>query len=125
MRSETRKLALAALLAVLGAGGQRLGWAETADAAPAAAAGGELHEVVVTAERRTERLMDVPMSVTAIGNEAIEVKGLHNIDDLTRVAPSVTFLRNGMSASGNYNDEDSDISIRGIDSTAGASTTGI
>jgi outer membrane receptor protein involved in Fe transport len=34
-------------------------------------------------------------------------------------------LRNGMSASGNYNDEDSDISIRGIDSTAGASTTGI
>ena len=30
-----------------------------------------------------------------------------------------------MSSSGNYNDEDSDISIRGIDSTAGASTTGI
>ena len=47
MRSETRKLALAALLAVVGAGGQRLGWAETADAAPAAAAGGELKEVVV------------------------------------------------------------------------------
>ena len=125
MRSETRKLALAALLAVVGAGGQRLGWAEVADAAPAAAAGGELKEVVVTAERRTERLMDVPMSVTAIGSEAIEVKGLHNIDDLTRVAPGVTFLRNGMSSSGNYNDEDSDISIRGIDSTAGASTTGI
>jgi len=125
MRSETRKLALAALLAVVGAGGQRLGWAEAADAAPAAAAGGELKEVVVTAERRTERLMDVPMSVTAIGSEAIEVKGLHNIDDLTRVAPGVTFLRNGMSSSGNYNDEDSDISIRGIDSTAGASTTGI
>jgi len=37
----------------------------------------------------------------------------------------VTFLRNGMSSSGNYNDEDSDISVRGIDSTAGASTTGI
>ena len=53
--------------------------------------------------------MDVPMSVTAIGNEAIEVKGLHNIDDLTRVAPGVTFLRNGMSSSGNYNDEDSDL----------------
>ena len=53
------------------------------------------------------------------------MKGVHNIDDLSRVAPGVTFLRNGMSASGNYNDEDSDISIRGIDSTAGAATTGI
>jgi iron complex outermembrane recepter protein len=41
------------------------------------------------------------------------------------VAPGVTFLRNGMSSSGNYNDEDSDISIRGIDSSAGAATTGI
>ena len=34
-------------------------------------------------------------------------------------------MRNGMSSSGNYNDEDSDISIRGIDSTAGTATTGI
>jgi len=122
MRSQSMKLAVAALLTSLGAGGQHL--AQAADAA-AAAGGSELQEVVVTAERRTEKLMDVPMSVTALSQEAIEAKGLHNIDDVTRVAPGVTFLRNGMSASGNYNDEDSDISIRGIDSTAGASTTGI
>jgi outer membrane receptor protein involved in Fe transport len=118
------KLALAALLAVLGSAGQRVSWAQAGEAS---AAGGstELREVVVTAERRTEKLMDVPMSVTALSQEAIEAKGLHNIDDLTRVAPGVTFFRNGMSASGNYNDEDSDISIRGIQSSAGASTTGI
>jgi len=69
--------------------------------------------------------MDVPMSVEAFGQEKLDQEGLRSVDDLTRVAPGVTFLRNGMSSSGNYNDEDSDISIRGIDSTAGAATTGI
>ena len=124
MRTRTEQLALGAvLLATLGAAAHRLSWAQAADASAASTTG--LQEVVVTAERRTERLMDVPMSVTALSLDALDVKGLHNIDDLSRAAPGVTFLRNGMSASGNYNDEDSDISIRGIDSTAGASTTGI
>jgi iron complex outermembrane receptor protein len=86
---------------------------------------GELGEVVVTAQRRTERLMDVPMSIQAFSQQTLDQQGVRSVDDLTRVAPGVTFLRNGMSSSGNYNDEDSDISIRGIDSSAGAATTGI
>lgn len=86
---------------------------------------GELEQIVVTAQRREERLQDVPMSITTFSQEKLDVQGLRNIDDLTRLSPGVTFIRNGMSDSGNYNDEDSDISIRGIDSTAGASTTGI
>jgi outer membrane receptor protein involved in Fe transport len=86
---------------------------------------GELGEVVVTAQRRSERLMDVPMSIQAFSQENLDQQGVRSVDDLTRVAPGVTFLRNGMSSSGNYNDEDSDISIRGIDSSAGAATTGI
>ena len=90
-----------------------------------ATAGGGLEEIVVTAQRRSERLMDVPMSIEAFGQEKIDQQGLRAIDDLARVAPGVTFLRNGMSSSGNYNDEGSDISVRGIDSTAGAATTGI
>ena len=86
---------------------------------------GELGEIVVTAQRRSERLMDVPMSVQAFSQENLDQQGVRSVDDLTRVSPGVTFLRNGMSSSGNYNDEDSDISIRGIDSNAGSSTTGI
>ena len=39
--------------------------------------------------------------------------------------PALNFQRNGMSSAGNYNDEGSDINIRGVDSTAGTSTTGI
>lgn len=124
MQLRTRKLALGAVLAAVGAGGQQPSWAQTAETTSAASNTG-LQEVVVTAERRTEKLMDVPMSVTVFGQDALDQKGVHDIDDLSRVAPGITFLRNGMSSSGNYNDEDSDISIRGIDSTAGASTTGI
>jgi iron complex outermembrane recepter protein len=129
MRTRVRKLALGAWLVALGAGAQHPVFAQTAEAGAASGAstssGAGLQEVVVTAERRTERLMDVPMSVQAFSPEVLDEKGLHNIDDLSRVAPGVTFLRNGMSSSGNYNDEDSDVSIRGIDSNAGASTTGI
>jgi iron complex outermembrane recepter protein len=124
MKTTSRQLAFAMLLAVLSTAGQRESRAQTADTT-AANPNSALQEVVVTAERRTERLMDVPMSIQAFSPEALDQKGLHNIDDLSRVAPGVTFLRNGMSSSGNYNDEDSDVSIRGIDSSAGASTTGI
>ena len=101
--------------------------ASAAESSPSAAGSGAdaIEEIVVTAERRSERLMDVPMSVTAFGQEKLDQEGLRSVDDLTRVSPGVTFLRNGTSASGNYNDEDSDLSIRGIDSAAGASTTGI
>jgi iron complex outermembrane recepter protein len=124
MRTTIRQLAFAIVLAALSVAGQRQSHAQTAEAAPANQ-NSTLTEVVVTAERRTEKLMDVPMSVEAFSPEVLDQKGIHNIDDLSRIAPGVTFLRNGMSSSGNYNDEDSDISIRGIDSTAGASTTGI
>ena len=87
---------------------------------------GELEEIVVTAQRRSERLQDVPMSIAGLQPGKSGSAGpAASVDDLTRVSPGVTFIRNGMSSSGNYNDEDSDISIRGIDSTAGTSTTGI
>ncbi len=84
-----------------------------------------LEEVVVTATRRSERLQDVPISVSAFSQEKLDAQGLRSIDDLTRLAPGVAFQRNGMSSAGNYNDEGSDINIRGVDSTAGTSTTGI
>jgi iron complex outermembrane recepter protein len=84
-----------------------------------------LQEIVVTAERRATRLQDTPVSVDAITSEQIDSQGLRGIDDITRLAPGVTFTRTGMTATGNFNDEGSDIAIRGIESTAGTSTTGI
>jgi iron complex outermembrane receptor protein len=96
--------------------------AQTAEKTAGAAG---LEEVVVTATRREERLQDVPISVSAFSQEKLDSQGLKNIDDLSRLSPGVTFSRNGTGSSANYNDENSDISIRGIDSSAGSSTTGV
>src|SRR6202046_3748450 len=83
-----------------------------------------LDEIVVTATRREERLQDVPISVLAFSQEKLDAQGLKNIDDLARLSPGLTFQRNGMSSAGNYNDEGSDINIRGGGSAAGTATTG-
>ena len=83
----------------------------------------EVQEVVVTAERRAERLQDVPASVGVFTQETLDAESVRGIDDLTRLSPGVTFLRNGA-----YTDSSgaaSDIAIRGIDSIAGTATTGI
>lgn len=81
---------------------------------------GTLGEVIVTSQRRAERLQDVPLSVAAFERRALEVRGARSIDDIARLAPGVTFSRGR-----NYNSESSEISIRGIGSSAGAATTGV
>ena len=84
------------------------------------ASSGALEEVVVTATRRSERLQDVPISVTAFSQEKMDAQGLRSIDDLTRsVAGSHLFSATASGSSANYNDESSDINIRGIDSAGG------
>jgi iron complex outermembrane receptor protein len=124
MRSKSKTLGVVpAAMALSGLFAAGMGM--TQQTAPATANSGGLEEIVVTAQRREERLQDVPMSITAFSQENMDQEGLRSIDDLSRLSPGVTFFRNGMSSSGNYNDEDSDVSIRAIDSTGGASTTGI
>jgi outer membrane receptor protein involved in Fe transport len=90
------------------------------DAAPAAggnaaAQTGGLQEVVVTATRREESLSRVPISVTALTGEDMDVRGLKDFQDIVRFTPGVNIDTTGTNA----------ISIRGISSTAGAGTTGI
>ena len=87
------------------------------------ASGGGLQEIVVTAERRSERLQDVPVSVEVFTQEKLEAQAVRGIDDLARLSPGVTFLRNG--AYTTSSGAASDIAIRGIDSIAGAATTGL
>jgi iron complex outermembrane recepter protein len=123
MRSKSMKLCLlpAAMLSQL----MLPALSVAAPADPQSATSTGLEEIVVTATRRTERLQDVPVSVIAFNQEKLDEEGLRNIDDLSRLSPGLAFQRNGMSSAGNYNDESSDINIRGVDSTAGTSTTGI
>ncbi|MDB5454041.1 MAG: hypothetical protein JWO33_2619, partial [Caulobacteraceae bacterium] len=59
--------------------------AQTAD--PTVRAAASLEEVVVTAQRREERLQDVPLAVTAISGQGLERAGVARIDDLAKLAP--------------------------------------
>lgn len=108
---------------VLGAG---LALCARVYAAPAAAASpgfdaSGLAEIVVTAQRRTERLQDVPISVSVYSQAVMDAQGTREIDDIGRLTPGLSFRRGTV----NNNAESSDIAIRGIESTAGAATTGI
>src|SRR5215475_2181014 len=49
----------------------------------------ELQEVVVTAERREEKLQDVPIAVTAFTNEALVSRNMTNINSIANLTPSV------------------------------------
>src|SRR5271163_3629050 len=122
MRSDSIKLGLLPIVMMLQFAFSTV---QAAPAEPETAAGGGLEEIVVTATRREERLQDVAVSVLAFSQEKMDAQGLKNVDDIARLSPGLNFQRNGMSSSGNYNDEGSDINIRGVDSTAGTSTTGI
>lgn len=50
-----------------------------------------LQEVVVTAEKRSERLVDAPVAVTALSAETLRNSGIYNTNSLTGVTPSLTY----------------------------------
>lgn len=56
----------------------------------------ELSEIVVTAQRRSERLQDIPMAVTALGEAAFQRAPVTNLSDIQTSIPNVNIsLRNG------------------------------
>lgn len=63
----------------------------SAQTAPEASASSE---IMVTAQRREQRLQDVPISISALSGGTLSQIGLHRTDDLQFAVPSVTFLGN-------------------------------
>lgn len=49
-----------------------------------------LQDIVVTAQRRNERLQDVPVAVTAVTSERLASAGVSSVQDLTLIAPGLT-----------------------------------
>ncbi len=70
-----------------------------------------IDEIIVTATRREQALIDVPIAVTAVGGEQLENSGVTDIRELTSLAPSVQFQTPGGGA-------DSSIRIRGVGTTS-------
>lgn len=50
-------------------------------------------EIVVTAQRQSERLQDVPIAVSAFSAEALEAQQIKNPSDLQLTLPNVTFTK--------------------------------
>jgi iron complex outermembrane recepter protein len=86
-----------------------------ADAPAAEEATGPLQEIVVTATRHEEGLSKVPISVTALTQDAMDIRGIKDFQDVARFTPGVNVDNSGTN----------NISIRGIASSGGAGTTGI
>lgn len=117
-----KSLGAAASLLALGWADPSFGQANSGPNSPATAnatpAGGPAQaeapsgEIIVTAQRRSERLVDVPISITAVSAPALERAGPTSIENLTKVVPGVYFQRAvyGLSPT-----------IRGIGSTLSAS----
>lgn len=49
-----------------------------------------LEEVVVTAQKKAESLQDTPISLTAFGEERLEIDGISNLGDIGSKVPSLT-----------------------------------
>ena len=52
-------------------------------------------EIIVTAQRRAERLQDVPLSVSAISGDALRNANVNNADRLEQVLPGIRIGRSG------------------------------
>ena len=82
----------------------------------AQASGFTLEEVVVTARKRSENLQEVPIAITAFGEDTIERAGIERADDYISLIPNITLVDSA-------NIGDTQVSIRGIVSTRDAEST--
>ncbi len=67
----------------------------------------EVQEVVVTAQRREQSLLSVPVAVSAIGGDRLAQKGVVRSSDLASVAPN-------LSVNSAYGDTQPNFSLRGV-----------
>src|SRR5690606_18800905 len=104
------------------------------DAVGAASAPTELDGLVVTAQKRVERLLDVPMSITAVTAEQLSESGIGSTRDLQQIVPGLTAVNNGLgfvpvlrgiSSQGTSPGDESNVSTYLDDVYLGAPLTGL
>jgi iron complex outermembrane receptor protein len=66
-----------------------------------------IDEVVVTAQRRSESIQDVPIAITAVGAETLENQNVKGVEDYFALTPNVSFRSDGSR-------DRKDLSMRGI-----------
>ena len=76
-----------------------------------------LNEIVVTAQKREERLIDIPISIVALTSEELEERNIVGLDDLAAAVPGLS-----INSQGSYNRR---IFLRGIANESGSSLIGM
>ena len=75
-----------------------------------ATSGAALEEIVVTANRRTESVLEVPYNITALSADQLEAAGVSDISGMVRMVPGLSSFDEGPRVSGNRNN----FNIRGL-----------
>ena len=83
--------------------------AEVGAAAGAANPTESVGDIIVTAQKRSERLQDVPIAVSAFSQKSLELSGVREVQDLRTQVPNLAFSRTAVNSA--------NVSIRGIGST--------
>jgi iron complex outermembrane receptor protein len=86
-RRLLRQLPLASAISAILAGGAPMAQAQTAQATDT------LEEVTVTAQKVTENLQNVPISIEAIGNQKLEQLNIVNLDSYVEYLAGVTTIK--------------------------------
>ena len=81
--------------------------------APSQGSANQLEEVVVTAQKRTENLQNVPISVEVISGQTLALQNFNTFESLTQTVPGVHISLGASSGTDS-------IFIRGVGTTAGA-----
>lgn len=116
-KSTTSMLAIGMVALTMGLANPAAAQEEEAGVPAAAAEGGEVGDIVVTARKREERLQSVPVSISALGEEQLERSNFQSLGDLVAGLPNVSLAQNG-SVKGTAN-----FAIRGL--SASGSIAGV
>ena len=82
-------------------------------------------EVIVTAQRREERLRDVPMTVSVLSAEDLALTGAVNTSDLQRITPGVRMQFNGAYLAPSIRGVSSNTTAPGLRVTRNTSASGL
>jgi hypothetical protein len=74
-----------------------------------------IEEIIVTAQKREERIQDVPLSISAIGEFELDRRGINDFYDYARLVPGLAFTDQGAGNASFF--------IRGVSSPTGNPTT--
>ena len=107
-RMNKRSLLVRTAVVAVAAGAALPGMASAQTTEEGARAGG-LSEIVVTAQRRSENLQDVPVAVTALDSNTLDNLRVKDVQNLSGLAPNLTIATQGIQSIPT-------ISMRGINS---------